>query len=260
MSSFKFYMRIQIVGFLLRNYWIINYLTNFKLQISNSKYRVLAKERKLKLSPKKISITEQKNRTIEGGTGNTPSPPQKKTKQNKTKKTRETKSWSTLQCLKALQWNSWASSDKLQQAGSHLIIKVVHSPPEPAHYVRLGCAVLEARVFLPVIQVYLTQATNHQLQRKEVVYKNMKVKAHKSQGYAEFYIALHMIGPWSKCFNHLLSLFKAVIFFLFFLLRIFAILDFTWPSTLKFKTPFKLIRLGKQIMRRGYWTQFVYRG
>ena len=72
-----------------------------------------------------------------------------------------------MQRLEALERHPGAAGDKLEDSRSHLIVEAVHGAPEPAHNVRLPGAVLEARVLLPVLQVYLAQTADHQLKYRK---------------------------------------------------------------------------------------------
>lgn len=70
----------------------------------------------------------------------------------------------TLEGFEALQGNSGRAGDKLQQPGSALLVKGLHSFPKPFHYVAVWSAVFEPRVGLPVVDVDFTQTTYNQLQ------------------------------------------------------------------------------------------------
>lgn len=59
----------------------------------------------------------------------------------------------TLERLEALQGNSGGAGDKLQQAGSTLLVERLHGFPEPLHNVAVWGAVFEPRVGLPVVDV-----------------------------------------------------------------------------------------------------------
>lgn len=69
----------------------------------------------------------------------------------------------TLEGLEALQGDSRGAGDELQQPRTPLLIIGLHGPPEPLDYVAVGRAVLQTRVGLPVVDVYLTQTTDNEL-------------------------------------------------------------------------------------------------
>lgn len=69
----------------------------------------------------------------------------------------------TLEGLEALQGDSGGAGDKLQQPRAPLFVVRLHGAPEPLNNVAVGRAVLQAGVGLPVVNVYLPQATHYEL-------------------------------------------------------------------------------------------------
>lgn len=69
----------------------------------------------------------------------------------------------TLQSLEALERHSRGSCHELQESGPPLLIKGLHCLPEPSDDVAVGHTMLQARVRLPVIQVYFIQPAYYQL-------------------------------------------------------------------------------------------------
>lgn len=59
--------------------------------------------------------------------------------------------------------HSRGSCHELQESGPPLLIKGLHCLPEPSDDVAVGHTMLQARIRLPVIQVYLIQPAYYQL-------------------------------------------------------------------------------------------------